>query len=174
MMKNLFSKRFKDLSIAIAQGTCYRGLLASKGRLEYRTIGLCISIADSISALRQCRKTILVDEDSAESYLFSTKSDLFVSNEAIISSNPYITPQEVQEEMYVIVHELIEFYQPIVSSSMEQFVSNNSSIKGNIFDPSQSYSKLETILQEFLDDGQPKLVFIKGKSGISWFNVRNW
>lgn len=168
MMKQLLSRgNCKDLSIAVTQGMCYRGILASKNRMEFRTIGLCVCKADGISALPQCQKTLLVDDDSASSYLESTDSDIFTSNEAILCSNNYIARQKSQKEISMIVYELIGFYKPATSSAVDIRYKENytSSVKKSDLGSIPLSFKWEAFIKSFLEDGKPNIIFVKGSPG---------
>jgi len=159
MMKQMLSKgNCKDLGIAITQGMCYRGILASKRRLEYRTIGECISNADALSALPQCQKTLLIDDDCVSSYLESTESDFFTSNLASLNSNSYITPQKHFKEVSLFVHELIGISKSLEASSYD--------LKSKEWKQSNTpLFRWKSYLKSFLDHGTPNVILIKGSPG---------
>ena len=164
MVKKLIANGIvNDLSIAVTQGICFRGILSSKHRMEFRTIGQCISDAGAISALPMCKKTLLIDDDTVTGYLDATECDFFISNEAFLGSNAYIFPQMNTKNVSVILHELVG-----VSNSISYFKSTGKDSKIGFLeniDKNPLCSKWQTLIKSFLEDGKPNPILLKGSPG---------
>jgi hypothetical protein len=170
MLKQMFSKgNSKDIGIAVTQGICYHGILASKKRLEYRTIGKCVANAYALSALPQCQNKILIDDDCVSSYLSMIEADCFISNEALLQSNSYITPQKKHKEVSLIVHEIFGISKSIGASCYDlkskEFLSSSPSSKKVEASRQPSHVRWKYYLKSFLEDGSPNILLVKGSPG---------